>query len=145
MATKYITVLLVCMYLHTGYCSLSFKDLGEHLQTDGVKWAERCHAITGVTEEEVEDAMKGIFPDTFGPYITCLWLTSEVMTPTMDIIPEKLQYYLNDKVLKSDEMAQYIPCAANARKLGDDVPFNKKVLEMNKCHYKINPDKYIIF
>ncbi|CAG9840839.1 unnamed protein product [Diabrotica balteata] len=128
-------VLKVCRNINT-ICEIALKyckDFGVHLRTDSAKWIEKCRAITGTTQDEVDAAAQGMFPEEFA------------LKPNMEAVPERLKHYWPVKVVKPEELSQYIPCAKTARELGPDVPTNKKILEMTKCHYKINPEKYIIF
>ncbi|XP_028132721.1 uncharacterized protein LOC114328143 [Diabrotica virgifera virgifera] len=145
MAFKLGVFIIICIYLQVSNCALNKQDYGVHLTTDSAKWVEKCRAITGTTQEEVDAAAQGMFPESFAPYISCLWFESGVLKPNLEAVPERLKHYWPVKVIKPEELSQFIPCAKSARELGSDVPINKKILEMTKCHYKINPGKYIIF
>ncbi|XP_023019482.1 pheromone-binding protein-related protein 6 [Leptinotarsa decemlineata] len=141
-----LKVMLMSFLISSSLAYLDIKDFGEPMR----KAAEECHDIctdvTGTTDEQVQQIREGNFIDDekMKRYILCLWRVAGYMDRNLKINVAKVRQVLPQELIDSGCHSAAVKCLNEARNSGLKENY-EKIYELEKCLYKIDPQKFVMF
>ncbi|XP_074029633.1 general odorant-binding protein 83a-like [Leptinotarsa decemlineata] len=136
-----LTLLVIIIGLSSSYAYLAEKDYGEKLLPLTKIWHDKCVAITGATQAQIDETKNGNFEgkENLKRYVVCVWILSDVLRPnsTIDVplfkemVPKKL----------AAQTQSYFDCT-KGKNTSAETELHEKTWEWMKCIYNVSPEDF---